>query len=140
MAPVKADLPETLVEGISMQDTPNVPGLNISEWNPENLVATEDQAITTSSYLEMVRFKIESHKTYPRMAKIREVEGRVTIGFIILPEGNAKSVKVVKSSTYEMLDQAALKAVKDASPFSRPPVRLFGGEVPLKITIVFELT
>ena len=140
MSPVEADLPESLVERVSMPDTPNVPGLNISEWNPKNLVATEDQVITDRSYLEMVRFKIERHKTYPKAARAMHTEGRVTIHFIILSDGNVKSVKVLKTSRYEILDQAALRALKDACPFPRPPARLFKGEIPLEITIVFELT
>jgi len=140
MAPVEADLPESLVERISMPDTTNVPGLNIYDWNPENLVTTDDQAITSSSYLDMVRLKIESYKRYPKMARIMQIEGRVTISFTILLAGNAKSVKVVKSSKFNILDQAALNAVKNASPFPRPPVHLFKGEIPLKISLVFELT
>ena len=140
MAPVEADLPGSLVERISMPDNKNVPGLNIYDWDPENLVTTDDQAITSSSYLDMVRLKIESHKRYPKIARIMQVEGKVTISFTILPAGNAKSVKVVKSSKFNILDQAALNAVKNASPFTRPPVHLFKGEIPLKISLVFELT
>ena len=54
-------------------------------------------------------------------------------------DGNNKSVKIVKSSKFKTLDQAALKAVKDASPYPKPPEHLFKGEVSLKITIIFEL-
>lgn len=140
MAPVEADLPKSLVERISMPDTPNVPGLNISDWNPENLVATEDQAITATSYLEMVRLKIENHKRYPKVAKIMEIEGKVTIRFIITPEGNVRAARVVKTSRHGVLDTTALKAVRDAAPFPKPPRRFFKGEIPLELTVVFELT
>ena len=140
MAPVEVDLPESLVERISMPDTPNVPGLNTYTWNPEDLITTDYQAITSSSYLDMVRLKIESHKIYPNIARIMQLEGRVTISFTILLAGNTKSVKVVKSSKFKILDQAALNAVKNASPFPKPPVHLFKGEIPLKISLLFELT
>lgn len=142
--PVESDLPESLVERIYIPntETPNVPGLNISDWTRNNPLATQDQcqAITKTSYLEIVRLKIESLKKYPKAARVMQIEGRVTISFIILPIGKAESIKVVKSSRFEILDKAALKAVKDASPFPEPPVRLFGGKIPLKITIVFDLT
>ncbi|MFH1953163.1 MAG: energy transducer TonB [Pseudomonadota bacterium] len=141
---MESDLPESLVERIYIPntETPNVPGLNISDWTRNNPLATQDQcqAITKTSYLEIVRLKIESLKKYPKAARVMQIEGRVTISFIILPIGKAESIKVVKSSRFEILDKAALKAVKDASPFPEPPVRLFGGKIPLKITIVFDLT
>lgn len=141
LTPIKAKLPESLVERISLPDNTNVPGLNIYDWNPEDLITTDNQSITSSSYLDMVRLKIGSHKIYPNIARIMQIEGRVTISFIILPAGNVKFVKVVKSSKFEILDQAALNAVKNASPFPRPPVHLFKGEIPpLKISLVFELT
>jgi protein TonB len=38
------------------------------------------------------------------------------------------------------LDDAALRAVQDAAPFPKPPRRLFGSEVALELTMVFELT
>jgi len=46
----------------------------------------------------------------------------------------------VKTSRYKVLDIAALKAVKDAAPFPKPPSRFFKGEIPLELTVVFELT
>jgi protein TonB len=138
--PLKSGLPESLVEPISPADIPDVPRLNISAWNPESQGAIDGQGITASSYLEMVRLKIESHKRYPKIARVRQIEGRVTIYFIISPAGDVQSVKVVKSSAFKILDQAALKAVEDASPFPIPPAHVFGGEIPLKISLVFELT
>lgn len=143
--PVESGLPESLVERIYIPttETPNVPGLKVSDWTPDDkplVTQGQDQAVTKTSYLEIVRLKIESHKRYPRAARVMQIEGRVTISFIILPIGKAESIKVVKSSKFEILDNAALKAVKDASPFPKPPVRLFRGKVPLKITIVFDLT
>jgi len=147
--PVESDLPESLVEQVSLPNTPdvtgvsvsglNIPGLDISDWNHESLIAIDDHLITTSGYLQIVRLKIESHKAYPEMARMGQIEGKVTISFVISPDGNNKFVKIVKSSKYKILDQAALKAVKDASPYPKPPVHLFGGEVSLSITIVFEL-
>ncbi|MBK5101210.1 MAG: energy transducer TonB, partial [Desulfobacteraceae bacterium] len=138
--PLESGLPESLVEPVSPPDIPDVPRLNISRWNPESQGAIDDQGITASSYLEMVRLKIETHKRYPKIARVRQIEGSVTIYFIITPAGDAKSARVVKSSAFKILDQAALRAVEDASPFPIPPAPVFSGEIPLKISLVFELT
>jgi len=135
--PVEKNLPDSLVEGIGMPDIPAVSGLNIADWNPGELM---EEYSTSSSYLEMVRFRIERYKKYPAIARVRNIEGHVTIRFVITPEGVVREAKVVKHSGNKALDQAALKAVKDAAPFPKPPGHLFKGKVPLELTIVFELT
>ena len=133
MEPAEKDLPDSLVEGIGMPDVAAASGLNIADWNPEGLE-------TSSSYLEMVRLKIEQHKSYPDTAKARQIEGSVTIRFVITPEGHVRAVELVRPSRHMVLDTAALNAVKDAAPFPKPPRHLFKGEIPLELTIVFELT
>ena len=91
------------------------------------------------TYLQMVRSKIEQHKIYPRQASLRQIQGTVIIHFIITLEGIIKGVDVVQSSGSPVLDQAGLKAVKDASPFPKPPVEFFQTAVSIEVPIVFEL-
>ena len=140
--PPEVHLPDSLVERIGMSETdiPSIPGMEISAWHPEHPMVTQDQAIARSSYLEMVRLRIENQKKYPKLAKVRQIEGRVMIQFIISPSGDVKSVEIIKGSRFEVLDKAALKAVKGASPFPRPPSAAFSGAITLKIDLVFELT
>jgi len=129
--PAEKNLPESLMESISMSDTAS---LQIADWNPGELVET------SISYLEMVRLKIERHKKYPDTARIRQIEGRVVVRFVITPDGGIRELEVAKGSRNNALDLAALRAVQDAAPFPKPPRRLFKGEIPLELTIVFELT
>jgi|GEM_PF-1773360 len=91
------------------------------------------------AYLTMIRSKIEQHKIYPRRASLRQIQGTVVIHFIITLEGIIKGVDVVQSSGFTVLDQAGLKAVKDASPFPKPPVEFFQTAVSIEVPIVFEL-
>ena len=127
MDPLEKNLPDSLVESIS---TPDI---------PDNSTDTGDY-VTSNDYFEMVRLRIESHKRYPDAAKTRQIEGQVTVRFVIEPDGSISSSKIVESARHRALDQAALSAVKDASPFPRPPRNLFNGPIPLEITIMFELT
>ena len=131
--PAEKDLPDSLVEGVSMPDIAATSGLNIADWSPEGLE-------TSSSYLEMVRLKIERHKEYPHMARTRQIEGSVTIRFVITPDGGVRAVEIAKTSRHMVLDEAALRAVETAAPFPKPPGHSFKGEIPLELTIVFELT
>lgn len=137
LEPVEKDLPDSLIEGISMPDTLDVSSLDISDWSPDQLVG---DYTTADSYMEMVRLRIERHKRYPDAAKVRQIEGSVTIYFVITPEGDIKSAEVVKTSGNRALDKAALTAVKNAAPFPKAPASLFKGEIPMEITILFELT
>ena len=127
MEPLEKNLPDSLVESISMPDI------------PDNSTNTSDY-VTSNDYFKIVRLRIESHKRYPGTAKTRQIEGRVTVRFVIESDGRISSSKVVESSRHRALDQAALSAVKEASPFPRPPRNLFNGPIPLEITIMFELT
>jgi len=139
--PVERDLLDSPVERISMPDMLDVPGLYITNWHPgKSVEEASDDYGTSEEYLETVRLKIEKYKKYPDTARIRQIEGRVTIQFVITPEGHVRSAEVVKTSRHKVLNAAALKAVQDADPFPKPPWRFFKGEVPLEITIVFELT
>jgi len=138
--PAEKDLPDSLVEGISMPDISATPGLNIANWNPGASVEASGHYATSLSYLEMVRLKIERHKKYPGAARVRSIEGRVTIRFVITPDGGVRAVQLAKTSRHSALDKAALRAVRAAAPFPKPPRRLFKGEIPLELTIVFELT
>ena len=135
--PVEKTLPDSLLEGLGMPDVSDTAGLNIADWNPGKFM---EEYSTSGSYLEVVRFRIERYKKYPQTARGRNIEGHVTIRFVITPEGGVREAKVVKRSGNKALDQAALKAVKDAAPFPKPPRHLFAGEIPLEVTILFELS
>ena len=134
--PVESDISDSLMERISMPDDL---GLKITDWQPGAYMNTSDY-VTSNDYFEMVRLKIERHKKYPDSARARHIEGQTVIGFVIAPDGHVSSLKVVRSSKNSALDNAALNAVKEASPFPRPPKHLFKGPISLEITIAFELT
>lgn len=136
MESAEKNLPDSLMESISMPDTTS---LQIADWSPGTLVASGDY-MTAHSYLEMVRLKIERHKKYPDIARVKNIEGRVVVRFVITPDGGIRKVEVAKRSRNRALDLAALRAVQDAAPFPKPPRRLFKGKIPLELTIVFELT
>ena len=137
---VDKDLPDSLVEALSIPDVPSPPGVDIANWSPGALADASAEHESANSYFDMVRLKIERHKQYPDIARIKLIEGRVTIRFVITPEGAVRACEIVKSSKHEILDTAALGAVRDAAPFPRPPRLFFEGEVSVQLTILFELT
>ncbi len=134
--PAKNNYADNLMEGISTSDIPDSSDFNVSNLNfGENI-----EFITADDYFDMLRLKIENCKKYPEEAKTRYIEGRVKIRFVVTTDGQVSSVHIVKRARHSSLDRAALSAVKNASPFPRPPATLFKGPVFMEITIIFELT
>jgi protein TonB len=95
---------------------------------------------SANDYYQMVQVKIESRKQYPPTARQQNQEGRVTVSFVIAPDGGVSGLEILKGSRFKALDQAALDAVKSCVPFPRPPSAFFQGSLKLQLTLVFELT
>ncbi|MFH2044375.1 MAG: energy transducer TonB [Pseudomonadota bacterium] len=96
--------------------------------------------ITKKDYFDLVQLRIESKKEYPRIAKMNRIEGRSTVEFVVGLDGSISGLSIVGTSRDRTLDNAVIEAVKKASPFPRPPLRLFSGPIPIEITVVFEIT
>jgi len=117
------------------------PSLDIKIWDfpPHLSKPKSSDYINRLDYLSIVRAKIEEHKKYPESARRKEIEGKTTVSFTIDSNGYVSDLKVVKSSKYKDLDKAAIDAIKSASPFPKPPKKLFKGPISLEITLVFKL-
>ena len=143
--PIKVDPPsgnfsDGLMEGISSPSIAGTAGDASGVYKIEDLLNIGAEYTTAKSYYEMVMLKIESVKQYPESAKSTQKQGRVTVGFIVTMAGEVKNVHIVKECRYDILNQAALKAVQDAAPFPRPPLRFFTKDIPLQLNIIFETT
>jgi protein TonB len=139
--PVDADVPDSLAERISVPDLPQTPGVPMSAWKGGPPIdAAGGDFDTARDYLDLVRLRIEQNKKYPVRAKDRSQEGRTTVRFVISKDGSPLEVRVHRSSRNRLLDRAAIQAVRDAGPFPVPPRRHFAGNIPIELTIVFELT
>lgn len=129
-APIREPSPEILT-------APDAPPEEAVDWPmPGADAGPYDSA---ADYAGMVRMKIESHKQYPAAARNRQFQGRVRVGFVINTDGSLRDAALIESSRHEILNQAALAAIRDAAPFPRPPRNLFSGPVSMEIIIVFEL-
>ncbi len=135
-------------ETISMPDLPDtidISGLAVPKFQiqtpAQDFEPHESHVEYTSAkeYFEMLNLRIHNAKKYPESAKSRHLEGRVKIEFILQTDGSLTDIKVVKSSRHRNLDDAALEAIKNASPFPRPPAFIFIEPVTLRVNILFEL-
>ncbi len=76
-----------------------------------------------AQYVDNWRLKIErvGNLNYPEEAKVRKLYGRLQLTVGIKPDGEVESVEVNRSSGQKVLDQAAIRIVRLASPFERFP-------------------
>lgn len=85
-----------------------------------------------SAYMGTVRKALEPHKVNPRSRRAGLVMLRITID----PSGELVSSEVVSSSGFKILDDAAIKTIKRASPF--PPMPEAAGSEPLVFKVPFK--
>ena len=135
-------VPDLSRESMPMLHPPAVNDLNIFEWNPaEPVVQPEPPTsevqpeITEEDYRDIVDRKIRGSVQYPKKAKKRNLQGRVTIAVTIDADGEITGLKITQSSGHRILDRSVLKAVKESAPFSNPP----DGPVTVIIPIQFRL-
>jgi TonB family protein len=116
------------------------PVLNPPEVKSSEPIETDASPYgSQEAYLNMVRAAIEKSKRYPAIAITRQIEGRVRVRFVLDTDGRVHDVTVVEKCRYDMLDQAAIEAVRSAAPFPKPPASLFKKAIPLDLMIAFEL-
>jgi TonB family protein len=83
----------------------------LEENGPRGVIAPEDWATIVTA--------IERTKSYPRLARERGMEGVVRLRFKLNAAGDVETMEVLKSSGYEILDSASIRAVYRAVPFPR---------------------
>ncbi len=112
---------------------------NIGERRVKNAIPKSLYNSLLARYAALVREIIEKHKFYPEIAREEGVEGKVLLEFKVLNNGKLAFVKVLKSSSYDILDSAAVYSVKKASPLPPIPKKLGKKALTLRLWIKFEL-
>jgi TonB family protein len=64
--------------------------------------------------------KVAEAKYYPRIARTRHLEGEPIVSFTIDKDGSLTSIKLIKDSKYEILNNAALETIRRGTPY--PPI------------------
>jgi len=90
-------------------------------------------------YQDRVKQRIEQCKKYPRWAKRQGFEGIVHLSFTILANGEAKNIRVVQPSQFDILNREAIATVNRASPFLPIPEDFNRSYVEMEVAIVFKL-
>jgi protein TonB len=90
-------------------------------------------------YSAIVSGAVAKKKVYPRMALTRRWQGTTDLKLQIAADGNLKALSVTHSSGFEVLDDQAMKMVKEAMPLPVLPEALRGRELVIDIPVAFKL-
>lgn len=127
----------TVAQPAPKEVAPPAPAEVISKIS--NVVPQEQVTQSIESYSSLLANAIAKYKQYPKIAQMRGWQGTVIADLEIDSKGSVISVKIKKSSTYEVLDNEALEMIKKASPFPAPPDNLRGKNFNVLVPISFKL-
>jgi len=76
-----------------------------------------------ASYMRNWVAKVErvGNMNYPEQARQRNLEGSLVLSVDVLADGSIERVQVLRSSGYELLDEAAVRIVRLAAPYAELP-------------------
>jgi len=127
----------SVAQPVPKEVAPPAPAEAISKT--PNIVPQEQVTQHLESYSSLLANAIAKYKQYPKIAQMRGWQGTVIADLEIDSKGSVISVKIKKSSTYEVLDNEALEMIKKASPFPAPPESLRGKNFNVLVPISFKL-
>jgi protein TonB len=88
-----------------------------TEGEKENPVTFDTKEYRFAGYMTKLKEKIESIWVYPPDAAQRGIYGDLKIQFTINKDGTLGEVRLIRTSGYKMLDDAAIKALRDGEPY-----------------------
>lgn len=130
--PVQAAAPQPSAASASSSNAPTAGGAVVKA---DHGIATLVYGEANDPFLSEVKRLIEERLKYPRKARMMKITGRATVQFVVAGDGALSELKVFESAGSEILDKAAMRAVKAASASWSAPQRV----VRLRLPVAFSL-
>ena len=90
-------------------------------------------------YANLLSQMIAQKKSYPRMAVMRHWEGVTELKLQIAADGKLKELSIIRSSGFSVLDEHALRMVRESQPLPEAPAALRGHDFAINVPVVFRL-
>lgn len=101
--------------------------------------ATQNAASMKAEWAARVLQHLEHFKRYPREAAAQHAQGTAYVHFSIDRSGAVLRARIDRGAGYDLLDEAALALVRQATPLPPPPQQLEGDVFDLVVPITFSL-
>ena len=94
-----------------------------AKWQRHKKLTASTREYKYANYLDAWVRKVEriGNLNYPDEARRRKLYGNLILHVALLPDGSVKEINVKKSSGHKLLDDAAIRIVRLASPFAAFP-------------------
>ena len=127
--------------------------LNLEKYAAQNLKAPTKEYLDENkpipldtkeakyvSYFNRIKQQIQQVWVYPNQAAKKKISGQITLKFKISRDGNFLGAHLTNSSGFNILDIAAIKAVKEAAPYYPFPMTIKKKEISILATFVYNPT
>ena len=106
-----------LLDGLDIEQFASIDTDLLEDSDDNEPISLDTKEVKYADYFARIKHQIERVWIYPLTAAERGISGDLSLTFRISKDGNLMGVRLVEESGYEILDIAALKAVKEAAPF-----------------------
>jgi len=87
------------------------------EENKNSSITFDTKEIRHWGYMQRLKERIEYVWEYPRSAALKGIYGDLVLRFVIKKDGELGAIDLVRTSGWQDLDKAAMRALKDGAPY-----------------------
>jgi protein TonB len=109
-----------------------------SEVDEEEVISLNTKETKYASYFQRIKRQIERVWSYPEEAARHGINGRLSLRFRIARDGHLMDVRLVDPSGSNLLDDAAVNAVKGAAPYYPFPVTIDRDTLSILATFIYS--
>jgi protein TonB len=102
-------------------------------------VSLDTKEIKYLSYFAHIKRRIERVWTYPPGAIANGIQGQLHLKFVLRNDGQVKTVELLRSSGYKVLDKEAWDAVVNGGPFGPFPPTIPDDELHITARFTYVL-
>ncbi len=126
-----------LLDGFDPEPFASLNTEDLENLDDDEPVSLDTKEVKYASYFARIKHQIERVWIYPTEAAERGISGDLTLTFRISKDGNLLGVRLLDRSGYEILDVAAVKAVKEAAPFYPFPATIQREKLSIQANFVY---
>ncbi len=117
-------------------------GSQLQPFAPTSHEPTKKPAsrINLSRVISRLQQDLKSYFYYPRLARRKNIEGGVILGFAINRQGKIKNIRIVKSSGFAILDTAAEDALRQLDQLHWEQDYLQRNNQHIELPVIYQLT
>ncbi len=126
---------------LSQNDIDELARKGMPEKGPDdNSVTLDTDEFKFLSYNRWLKIRVESILRYPELAAQSGIQGTLYIKFDIMKDGSLANLELLKSSGYKILDDEALRAIRDSAPFQPLPSEWNMDRYSIRAAVLFYLS